>query len=256
MNEAAPIYRQEGERWIPGPEAKGPFPGQHGAAVAAVLAGCMEAEASRMGAGKALQCSTLLLRPAPLEPCRISVSTVRDGGRVTVLEASLRAGDKECARALAIFVREQDIGAWPLPAHAVHDPLEAPVRPFGYRAGSPWYVDTVEFRYADGTHWLRSRRPVTENFTALARVCAHADWASGLSRPDSHDQPKVGGFPNADLSIHLSREPQGEWVGLRPRSIWYQNGMGMTDTEILDIHGAVGRACHTIVLVPLSPKGA
>ena len=155
MNEAAPIYRQEGERWIPGPEAKGPFPGQHGGAVAAVLAGCMEAEASRMGAGKALQCSTLLLRPAPLEPCRISVSKVRDGGRVTVLEASLRAGDKECARALAIFVREQDIGAWPLPAHAVHDPLEAPVRPFGYRAGSPWYGDTVEFRYADGTHhWL------------------------------------------------------------------------------------------------------
>ena len=256
MTDAAPIYRQEGDLWIPGPEAKGPFPGQHGGAVAAVLAGCMETEASRIGAGKALQCSTLLLRPAPLEPCRISVSTVRDGGRVTVLEASLRAGEKECARAQSIFVREQDIGAWPLPARPVHEPLDAPVAPFGHYGHSPWYGDTVEFRYADGTHWLRSLRPVMQNCTALARVCAHADWASGLSRPDSRDEPRIGGFPNADLSIHLAREPQGEWVGLRPRSTWYQNGMGMTDTEILDIHGAVGRACHTIVLVPLSPKGA
>jgi len=32
--------------------------------------------------------------------------------------------------------------------------------------------------------------------------------------------------------------------------------MGMTDTEIVDIHGTLGRACHTIVLIPLSPKGA
>jgi len=255
MTDAAPIYRQEGDLWMPGPEAKGPFPGQHGGAVAAVLVAGMEAEARRIGAGKGLQCSTLLLRPAPLEPCRISVTTLRDGGRVTVLEASLRAGEKECARAQSIFVREQDIGTWPLPARPVHDPLEAPVVQFGSYGHSPWYGDTVEFRYANGTHWLRSRRPVVKEFTPLARVCAHADWASGLSRLDSRDEPRVSGFPNADLSIHLAREPQGEWVGLRPTSTWYRNGMGMTDTEIVDIHGAVGRACHTIVLIPLSPKG-
>ena len=29
------------------------------------------------------------------------------------------------------------------------------------------------------------------------------------------------------------------------------NGMGMTDTEILDVLGPIGRACHTLVLVPV-----
>ncbi len=248
------IYRRDGDRWVPGPEAKGPFPGQHGGVVAGVLAACLEEEAARLQAGVALQSATLLLRPAPVEPCAISTKTVRTGGRVTVLAAALSIGDKECALAQAIFVRPQEVGQWPLPDAEIHEPsnLELVPRPAKYGSGI-WYRDAVEMRHADGIFWLRSLKALVDPFTPLARICAHADWASGLS---SLESPTIAGFPNADLSIHLAREPRGDWVGLRPKSHWYANGMGMTDTEILDTFGSVGRACHTLVLVPAAKSDA
>lgn len=228
----AAIYERDGDRWVPGPEAKGPFPGQHGGAVAGVLAASLEAEAARLGAGIALQCSTVLLRPAPVEPCVVSVSTVRAGGRVTVLSAALSIGDKGYALGQAIFVRPQDVGHWPLPETTLYEPSDAELFPRRTKSGSvPWFRDTVEIRQVDGTFWLRSVKP--------------------LLLPPS---PMVAGFPNADVSVHLGREPRGEWVGLRPRSAWYANGMGMADTEILDIYGSVGRACHTLIFVPMESR--
>jgi len=251
----AAIYERDGDRWVPGPEAKGPFPGQHGGAVAGVLAASLEAEAARLGAGIALQCSTVLLRPAPVEPCVVSVSTVRAGGRVTVLSAALSIGDKGYALGQAIFVRPQDVGHWPLPETTLYEPSDAELFPRRTKSGSvPWFRDTVEIRQVDGTFWLRSVKPLLLPPSPMARVCTHADWASGLSRRDTLDSPMVAGFPNADLSVHLGREPRGEWVGLRPRSAWYANGMGMADTEILDIYGSVGRACHTLILVPMESR--
>lgn len=250
----ASIYHRDGDRWIPGPEAKGPFPGQHGGAIAGVLAACLEADAARLQAGVALHSSTLLLRAVPVEPCAISTRTVRAGGRVTVLAATLRIGDKEYALAQAIFVRPQEVGEWPLPSVEIHEPSNFELVPKHPKFGTGlWYRDAVEMRHADGIFWLRSLKALVDPLTPLARICAHADWASGLS---SFESPTIGGFPNADLSIHLAREPRGDWVGLKPKSHWFANGMGMTDTEILDTCGPVGRACHTLVLLPATKSDA
>ena len=170
---------------------------------------------------------------------------------MTVLTAGLLVGEKHCAQAQAIFVRADDVGQWPLPSKEVHAPEDFALIEPSAVAGGVWFRDTVEMRGAKGEFWLRSITPVASADSPMARVCAHADWASGLSRLDTFASPKLGGFPNADLSVHLSRVPVGEWIGLRPASRWFSNGMGMTDTEILDVFGPIGRACHTLVLVPL-----
>ena len=170
---------------------------------------------------------------------------------MTVLTAGLVVGEKLCAQAQAIFVRADDVGQWPLPSSQVHEPEDLPLfQPSALAAGA-WFRDTVEIRGVRGAFWLRSITPVVDPASPLARVCAHSDWASGLSRLDTFANPKLAGFPNADLSVHLSRIPVGEWIGLRPTSHWFANGMGMTDTEILDVLGPIGRACHTLVLVPV-----
>ena len=57
--------------------------------------------------------------------------------------------------------------------------------------------------------------PVVSPLSPMARVAAHADWLSGLFRPDDPADPAFGGFPNADLTIHLARPPEGEWIGIR-----------------------------------------
>lgn len=248
----SPVYEKDRDLWLPAPEARGPFAGQHGGAISGLLASCMEREAFAAGAGTALQCSTLLLRPCPLEPCSVRVATVRAGGRVTVLSATLTIGGKDCALAHSIFIRPEAVGSWGVPEHTHHTPdqLDAVAKPARF-ASTAWYRDCVDIRRGDGEFWLRTLRPLTADMTSLARVCALADWASGLSRHDTYESPLVGGFPNADLTVHLARKPHGEWIGLRPRSDWYGNGMGMTDTELLDVHGRLGRACHMLVLLPL-----
>jgi hypothetical protein len=250
MKESA-VYQKDGDLWLPTPEARGPFAGQHGGAVSGLLASCMEEAALAADAGTALQCSILLLRPCPLEPCSVRVGTVRAGGRVTVLSATLAVAGKDCALAHAIFIRPETVGSWGAleqphisPEH--FHPVAKPAR----FTSTAWYRDCVDIRKGDGMFWLRTLRPVTADMSTLARVCALADWASGLSRHDTYESPVVGGFPNAGLTIQLGRSPQGEWIGLKPQSDWYDNGMGMTDTELRDMRGQLGRACHTLVLVP------
>lgn len=245
------VFQRDGTRWVPGPEAKGPFPGQHGGALAGLLAATLDWEAAQMNAGIALQCSILLLRPAPVEPCTVSTKVLRTGGRVTVLAASLEAGGKQCALAQSIYVRPQEVGHWPLPSAEQLAPLPSELvpRPSAYGL-EPWFRDTVEVRHSGEIYWLRALKAVVPDMTSMARVCAHADWASGLSRVDTLEEPKVAGFPNVDLSVHLAREARGEWIGLKPRSRWYAHGVGTTDTELYDVFGPLGRACHSLVLIP------
>lgn len=249
MQDAA-VFQRDGACWIPGPDAKGPFPGQHGGALAGLLATVLDAQAADSNAGTTLHFSTLLLRAAPIAPCTVTTKVVRSGGRVTVLAACLEAGGKECAVAQAIYVRPQDVGHWPLPADQLLDPLPSEPVPLPTAFGAePWFRDTVDIRRSGDVFWMRSRKPVVVPMSPMATVCAHADWASGLSRRDTFDDPKVAGFPNADLSIHLGREARGEWIGLRPKSTWFATGMGTTDTELFDVFGPIGRACHTLVLL-------
>ena len=51
-----------------------------------------------------------------------------------------------------------------------------------------------------------------------------------------------------DLPIHLVRPLIGEWVGLRARSLYADDGVGMSDTELHDERGPVGRSNQSLLL--------
>ena len=57
-------------------------------------------------------------------------------------------------------------------------------------------------------------------------------------------------FINADLTIHLQRQPRGEWIGLDARTLLHGGGMGLAESVLHDVHGAVGRAFQTLVVQP------
>ncbi len=255
----APLYREAEGLWHPAPETKGPFPGQHAGAVAGLLAGCMERWAAEHWAvegdgGLAVQFALTLLRPVPIEPLAVEIEAIQTGRRVAVLRANLSCKGKLAAFAEMTLIRGQEIPALgPLPAEP-RDPAAAPPFDLWPYAESPWYADVCELRQdAEPPHciWMRARRPVIADPGPMARSAALADWISGLTRPDSPLAPKVAGFPNVDLTVHLARAPRGAWIGAEGQPLWHGGGHGLTATLLRDAEGVIGRAAQSVVLLPL-----
>jgi hypothetical protein len=57
-------------------------------------------------------------------------------------------------------------------------------------------------------------------------------------------------FINADLSIHLHREPRGEWIGLDARTVLVRGGPGLAECVLHDEDGPVGRSFQSLVVAP------
>ena len=64
------------------------------------------------------------------------------------------------------------------------------------------------------------------------------------------ERPEDWLFPNLDLTIHLYRQPEGEWVGLDTSVIFGSGGHGLTSSALHDASGPVGRAEQTLTLRP------
>lgn len=249
----APIYREENGFWIPQPEAKGPFPGQHGGAVGAVLAACMEHWAADNDAGRPVQFSLNLLKPTPMEPVRIEIEVLQSGRRVSVLRGEVSVAGKCTAIATAIFSHASPVPTVVNLEPEIRDPLASTLFALHEHLPSPWFRDTVEMRRtSDGTVWMRQTQPPVIPLTPLARVVAHADWVSGVARPETPESPRVSGFPNTDLTVHMVREPLGEWIGMSGEPIWQNDGIGLTTAELRDTQGPIGRSAQSLILLPLN----
>jgi hypothetical protein len=254
-------------RFTPTEHARGPWDPQalHGGAPAALIARTFE----RMEPGAELPIARLgfeLLKPIPLAPLVLRTTIVRKGRRVQELEAELfadlgAAGEELVCRASSLRIQ-------PVPADLPSDgQIPAESMP------GPEYGKTVEFALnrAAGTSlattgmemcwltdpwdqgpgkvWMRLRHPLLpgEQTSALVRLVATADFGNGVSAA----LPFEGYlFINADLTIHLWRQPQGEWIGLDAHTLLVSGGIGTAESVLHDEHGPVGRAFQTLVVQP------
>jgi hypothetical protein len=122
----------------------------------------------------------------------------------------------------------------------------------GYDVG---YHTAMEYRFVSGafmevgpaTVWMRMGVPLLpgEEPTPLQRVLAAADSGNGVSA--SLDWSSYL-FINVDLTVHLHRMPQGEWVCLDAVTLPETNGIGMADTRLLDERGPIGRGVQTLLV--------
>ena len=254
---ATPILTRDGDVWTPAPEAKGPFPGQHGGVVAGAMAAAMECLAVERGAGQPLSLHVHFLRPVLVAPVEVGAAIVREGRRVQILEAELRAEGKVSAMGRAVFGRERNISGLASPQVAPTEPAacpEAPFRPSIIKG--VWLGDACEFRGSrDAITWVRLTCPLTLPPTPLAYVACLADCSSGTSKPDGFETPVVGDFPNADLSVHMAHlsdlPADAAWVGLEGSPRWHANGLGYTATKLHDHLGPFGQATQALLLNPV-----
>ncbi len=254
-------------RYEPTEHASGPWdPGAlHGGAPAALITAAFE----RAEPGAELPIARLgfeFLRPIPFTPLKLSTRVVRAGKRVQELAAELTAfgsdgGEQLICRASAL--RVQAVPA-PLPPgtlpeqETMQPPEQGKGIPFALNpeGGASFATTGMEMRWfsdpwalGPGLVWMRLRHPLLpgEEPSALARLAATADFGNGVSAALPFDKYL---FINADLTIHLARPPQGEWVGLDARTLLHSGGTGLSESVLHDESGPVGRAFQTLVVQP------
>jgi hypothetical protein len=205
-----------------------------------------------------------VLRPVPIAPLRIEAEVLRPGRRVEMVGASLSDADgKELMRAQGWRLRTSEV--------SFEAPPDAPDSPPGPEAGEPGeffhtgydvgYHSAMEYRFVTGafmdagpaTVWMRMNVPLLpgEEPTPLQRVLVAADSGNGVSA--ALDWRRYL-FINVDLSVHLHRMPEGEWVCLDAVTLPQSNGVGLADTALFDERGSIGRAVQTLLVDEREPE--
>jgi len=75
-----------------------------------------------------------------------------------------------------------------------------------------------------------------ESMTPLQRLFAVADIANGIG---SRLSVAEWLFLNTDLTVHIHRVPEGEWIGVQAENHYGRDGVGVSRGMLFDEHGAV-----------------
>lgn len=256
------LYLSDGDRLIPTPFSTGPWdPGaQHGGAPASLLTRAIE----RIETPAPMQIARItfeLLRPVPLTPLAITTEVLRPGRKVQLSEARLRTDDgTEVMRATALRIRTSALA---IPETA-RDTTEVPGHPDqgqvsefpGSRHHGPSFHSVAcDIRFVTGgfdrpgpaTAWIRLTVPVVdgEDPSPMMRLAAASDFGNGLSWTLPRDRWT---FINPDLTVHVTRPPQGEWVCLQAVTVPSDDGVGLAESAMFDQHGRLGRAVQSLLL--------
>jgi len=271
------IFVADGERFTPTEQARGPWDPRalHGGAPAALITSAFE----HLQPGAELRIGRLgfeFLRPIPMAPLTLSTSITRPGRRVQELSAELRAGDELIVRAGALRVQAvpeeaesaaaaagadastghgaetttaDSPAAMPPPADGEHKRFALNDSTDASFAGTAmemrWLNDP--WRPGPGRVWQRLRYPLLpgQELTPLTRLAATADFCNGVSATLPFDRFL---FINADLTVHLQRLPEGNWIGLDARTHLHDGGAALAEGVLHDERGPLGRAFQTLVV--------
>jgi hypothetical protein len=269
MSEDCVFRAREDGRYEPTEQARGPWDPRalHGGAPAALIAAAFERHEPQQQMRFA-RLGFEFLRTLPFAPLRVVTGTLRPGRRVQELVAELYAdgeeGEQLICRASALRVQAVPEELPELPDGALAEqrmpgPDEGRLIAFALNPEadeSSFAATAMEMRWLNdpwapgpGRVWQRLRHPLVDDEAAspLARLAASADFGNGISASLPFDSFL---FINADLHIHLHREPRGEWIGLDARTLLHAGGAGLAESVLHDAEGPVGRAFQTLVVSP------
>ncbi len=266
----------DGHSVEPTEHARGPWDPRalHGGAPAALIARAFE----QMEPGAEMPIARLgfeFLKPIPFAELEVATKIVRNGRRVQELAAELRAasgsgapGGELIGRASALRIQAVPDGLpdpdlrrsqpGPEPVRAMPGPEQGKVVRFALNdteatslatTGMEMSWLTDPWSLGPGKVWMRMQKPIVpgEETTPLARLVATADFGNGVSAELPFDKYL---FINADLTIHLWRQPRGEWIGLDAKTVLRDGGVGTAESVLHDGDGPVGRAFQALVVQP------
>jgi hypothetical protein len=265
---ARALFEPDASGFVSAPIARGPWDERmmHGGAPSALLARTVEA--AEPGGDLVVTRLTIdFLSGVPLGGVEVTATVVRPGRRFQVVEATLDAGGRRACLVRAVRVRRADLPAAAaspsgpaaqIAGRASLSPPEGgePLPMFVDHEHELFYPDACEIRHVAGTlgsgaaaAWIRLRGELLpgEPPSQLSRVAAAADFANGLSwiLPWSEWL-----FVNTELTIHLSREARGEWIGVDARTSVSAAGFGLSTATLHDLDGPVGTCAQALFVEP------
>jgi hypothetical protein len=246
------LFDPDGDGFAATPITGGPWDEamMHGGAPSALLARAIEH--TEPGSELAVTRLTIeFLGGVPVGPVAVATSVAKPGRRFQIVDATLAAGGRPVCLARAVRLRRADLPEaaaapppWlePLATPATGDPLPQ----FVDLGRELFYPDATEIRQVEGklgsghvAAWIRLRGDLLpgEPPSPLARTVAAADFANGLSWILPFDEWL---FVNTELTVHLHREPEGEWIGLDARTTSDASGVALATAALHDLNGPFG----------------
>lgn len=226
---------------------------QHAGPPAALLGRALEQCAPRPGTLLA-RVTFEILGPVPVGDVEVDARVARPGRTVELLEAELRAGGRPVMTARAWRLPAASVPSAGLEAVAPAPPRPPETTPPPGRFG---YGGAVDMRFARGgwrvpgpaTVWTRLRVAVVsgEPPSALQRVLAVADSGNGVSALLDWERWL---FINPELTVHVQREPRGEWICLDAATAIAEGGAGVARSVLSDDDGPVAYGAQSLLVAP------
>lgn len=209
-----------------------------------------------------------ILRPVPMERFDVAVEIVKGGRRAQRIRARVEIEGVVFATATGLRVNTQALAVPRFePESMPPTPDDQWELPEFLRPGSRWqessghtdpwvnFVDALELRVVRGswdglgpcTAWGRLTTPLVEGTlpTPLERAMVLADFASGCGKTLPFEKFT---FPNADLTVSLYRQPDGDWIALDSLMRGGTGGVAVADAQLLDLGGPIGRVTQSCVV--------
>jgi hypothetical protein len=197
-----------------------------------------------------------ILGVIPAGEVQVQARVIRPGRTIELVEAEMSAGGRVAVRATAWRLAMTDTSAV---AGSDVDPMPGPDDGLPWVGSAVWqggFIRSLDFRVLPGWRpgrgraWIRTDVDLVAGrpSSSLASYVGLIDTANGIAvRAD----PTTMLFPNTDLTVHLVREPVGEWIGLDTTVTFGPDGVGLTASVLHDVTGPLGRAAQTLTLRPL-----
>lgn len=258
MHPGSYYERIDDHRYKPTPHAQGAWAPdeQHFSPVAGLIVHAMDRHlAGRQGLLMSRISFDILGRIA-LDECEVTVETVRPGRTIELVQAVVRISGRPVVQARAWLLAALDTTAV---AGGSDQRLPAPESLAPWAMGELWpggYIDSVEIRTVAppvpgrAAAWLTTPLALVagEPSSPLASFVTLIDTANGIA---VRKPPTEWMFPNVDLTIHLHRQPVGDWTGLDTSVTFGPTGQGLTSSVLHDVEGPVGRAEQILTVRPL-----
>ncbi|MBH0779739.1 thioesterase family protein [Nocardia bovistercoris] len=229
---------------------------QHGGPPSALLVRALERCEPRADA-RLSRIVVELLGPVPVGPVRVVSKKERRGTRIEYLSAVMSSADdmRPVARAHAWRMERSDTVEIQRNFGEPLTPLENVADRNDLSHFTDGYVGTLDWRWivepgstpGAGESWIRSAVDLVQGEapSPLERLFVVADNANGVG---AKADIRKWTFLNTDLTVHVHRMPEGDWIGIRADAAYGPDGIGATIGTLFDQHGPVAGIQQSVLL--------
>lgn len=189
-----------------------------------------------------------------MKPMQFRTRVLRPGRSIELVEAVASQDGRDGVTLRAWLMQPHDSAGVQGQAF---DPMPAVGETDDFDMTGMWdggFIASIEARRAiHGTGraqvWARTDTRLTEGDeqSDLATFAGMLDLANGIA---VRAEPGKVLYPNIDLTAHLFRQPEGEWVGYDTRVSFGGEGVGLTETVLHDLHGPIGTSSQILTVRP------